>query len=67
MVYESPYPNGKSGSLFFASYQRYPTWTPSEYCTVPFWPGHWAVVAAGTSARDFGKVTGSLPEKLTSP
>ncbi len=40
---------------------------PSEYWTVPFWPGHCAAVCAGTSDSDCGNVTGSLPEKLASP
>lgn len=53
--------------MFFASYHRYPTSRPSLYCTCPLVPGHCAAVFAGTSASDFGKVTGSLPDGLTSP
>src|SRR4051812_26695876 len=53
--------------MFCASYQRYPTPTPSEYCTWPFAPGHCAAVCAGTSARLAGKVTGSLPDGSASP
>src|ERR1700742_3098136 len=50
-----------------AWYHRYPTSMPSEYCTFPPVPGHCAVVAAGTSARLLGKLTGSLPDGFTSP
>src|SRR6266568_2668541 len=44
-----------------ASYQRYPTSRPSEYCTVEPFPGNWAVVEAGTWLSEAGKVTGRCP------
>ena len=40
---------------------------PSEYCTVPFWPGHWAAVLAGTWASDCGNVTGRWPDGSAVP
>src|SRR6266511_1623142 len=53
VVYDSPYPNGNMGVLFCASYQRYPTWSPSEYWTWLFCPGHCEAVLAGTSATSW--------------
>ena len=67
LVYDSPYPNGNSGVRPFASYQRYPTSTPSEYCTVPFSPGHWAAVDAGTWDNDAGNVTVKCPDGSAAP
>src|SRR6478735_7148985 len=55
-----PNPNGNSGVTSLASYQRYPTSTPSEYCTVEPFPGNWAVGEAG-------KVTGRCPPGLVWP
>src|SRR5277367_1639211 len=40
---------------------------PSEYCTVPFSPGHCAVVLAGTWESEVGKVTGRWPDGLVLP
>src|SRR6202035_1501322 len=60
-VYDSPNPNGNSGVTPRASYQRYPTSMPSEYCTVEPFPGNWAVVEAGTWLSDDGNVTGRCP------
>src|ERR1700761_2977982 len=40
---------------------------PSEYCTVPFWPGHCAAVLAGTWASDAGNVTGRCPDGSAAP
>src|SRR5690348_15690190 len=47
--------------MALASYQRYPTFTPSEYCTVEPFPGNWAVVEAGTWLSEAGNVTGRCP------
>src|SRR6188508_147406 len=47
--------------MSLASYQRYPTSTPSEYCTVEPFPGNWAVVEAGTWLSEAGNVTGRCP------
>src|ERR1700693_3371362 len=35
---------------------------PSEYCTVPFWPGHCAAVDAGTWDSEVGNVTVRWPD-----
>src|SRR5580698_4906809 len=40
---------------------------PSEYCTVPFWPGHCAVVLAGTSDSEVGNVTVRCPDGSVLP
>src|ERR1700735_1721083 len=40
---------------------------PSEYCTVPFCPGHCAVVLAGTWDSEVGKVTGRWPDGSAVP
>src|SRR5215469_2194997 len=40
---------------------------PSEYCTLPPVPGHWAVVLAGTCDSEVGKVTGRCPEGSVLP
>jgi len=66
-VYDRPKPNGNSGVRLCASYHRYPTSRPSEYCTWPLVPGHCAVVFAVTCDSDAGNVTGSLPDGFTSP
>src|SRR5581483_1659496 len=50
-----------------ASYQRYPTSTPSEYCTVEPFPGNWAVVEAGTWLSAAGNVTGRWPPGSVRP
>src|SRR5580700_2917160 len=47
--------------MSLALYQRYPTSTPSEYCTVEPFPGNWAVVDAGTWLSEDGNVTGRWP------
>src|SRR5260370_42002229 len=39
----------------------------SEYCTVPFCPGHCAAVLAGTWDSDCGKVTGRCPDGFALP
>src|SRR5215472_1146442 len=44
-----------------ASYHRYPTSMPSEYCTSVPLPGNCAVVEAGTWLSDVGNVTGRCP------
>src|SRR5579859_2216073 len=53
--------------MSLASYQRYPTSTPSEYCTVEPFPGNWAVVEAGTWLSAAGKVTGRCPPGSVRP
>src|ERR1700734_1440288 len=40
---------------------------PSEYCTVPFTPGHWAAVEAGTWDSEVGKVTVRWPDGSAVP
>src|ERR1700728_3191599 len=40
---------------------------PSEYCTVPFSPGHCAVVDAGTSDSEVGNVTVRCPDGSVLP
>src|SRR5580704_19323623 len=40
---------------------------PSEYCTVPPVPGHWAAVLVGTWDSDVGKVTVRWPDGSALP
>src|SRR5579859_2457555 len=40
---------------------------PSEYCTVPFCPGHCSAVLAGTWDSDVGNVTGRCPDGSALP